>query len=134
MRHCSRLGRPSSARTAARTCRRWPQRLHQAIAAFPAGLAWTLHVDGHTDDTPIHVSGFASNTALSVARAQAVADYLASRGLPAARLAVGGFGATRPLVQGSSPADRARNRRIELRLTFLGGARSRLNCSAASLA
>ena len=93
-------------------------RLRQAIAAFPAGLAWTLHVDGHTDDTPIHVSGFASNTALSVARAQAVADYLASRGLPAARLAVGGFGATRPLVPGSSPADRARNRRIELRLTF----------------
>jgi chemotaxis protein MotB len=92
-------------------------RLKTALAALPPGTAWTLHVDGHTDDTPVRRSRFGSNQALSEARARAVAAYLATQGLPGDRLVATGFAATRPLVAGSSDAARSRNRRIELRLS-----------------
>jgi chemotaxis protein MotB len=91
-------------------------RLKTALATLAPGTAWTLHVEGHTDDTPVRHSGFASNQALSEARAQAVAAYLAAQGLPADRLVAAGYAATRPLATGSSDAARGRNRRIELRL------------------
>ena len=38
-------------------------------------------------------------------------------GFPPERLAATGFGEYRPVVPGSSPAARAQNRRIELKLT-----------------
>ncbi|MEM8783395.1 MAG: OmpA family protein [Planctomycetota bacterium] len=66
-------------------------------------------VEGHTDSDPIRKSNWASNEALSEARAKAVADYLAERGVSSARLTTVGLGSSEP--RGS---DKAKNRRVEI--------------------
>ncbi|MCW5698284.1 MAG: peptidoglycan -binding protein [Rhodospirillales bacterium] len=86
-------------------------------ARIPHDLPWVLQVNGHTDSLPIRTPEFASNWALSVARAISVVNLLIERGIPANRLAVAGFGEFQPLVDGTSPEDLSRNRRIELKLT-----------------
>jgi outer membrane protein OmpA-like peptidoglycan-associated protein len=67
-------------------------------------------VQGHTDDTPIRVSKWASNMELSVARADAVRQYLITRGIEQDRLSVKGLGDTKP----RSKIDRSKNRRVEI--------------------
>ena len=89
-------------------------------ASETAAADWVLRIEGHTDATPIVSSGFASNLDLSVARAKSVADYLAGRGVPPRRLAVAGFGAIRPLADGTDDASLARNRRVEFALIERG--------------
>lgn len=71
---------------------------------------YTLSVNGHTDD----VGSEAYNQKLSERRAQAVYDYLVEAGLPPEIMTVKGWGKTRPLVEGTSPQARAKNRRVEL--------------------
>jgi outer membrane protein OmpA-like peptidoglycan-associated protein len=68
---------------------------------------------GHTDSV-----GTASyNLDLSQRRAGAVADYLISRGVPAARLATSGRGETDPVAPNDTDADRQLNRRVEVVVT-----------------
>ncbi|MFZ5480192.1 MAG: OmpA family protein [Myxococcota bacterium] len=67
-----------------------------------------LEVQGHTDD----VGDDAKNLALSQARAQSVADYLASRGVAAERLVAKGYGETQPEVPGTTKEARSQNRRV----------------------
>jgi OmpA-OmpF porin, OOP family len=71
--------------------------------------AMPLAVEGHTDDA----GNAERNVDLSQARALAVVKYLIAHGIPAARLTAQGHGAARPLVPNDTPANRARNRRIE---------------------
>lgn len=66
-------------------------------------------VEAHTDDT----GQAARNLDLSQARALSVTKYLVRRGVPAARLTAQGFGQTRPIIANDSPANRAKNRRID---------------------
>ena len=71
-------------------------------------------VVGHTDDQPIKSLRYRDNDELSRERAVSVANVLL-RGLDnSARLTWLGVGSTRPLVQGSDPDSRARNRRVEI--------------------
>lgn len=84
---------------------------------IPDDLPWVLQVNGHTDSLPIQTPAFASNWELSAARALSVVNLLIDRGIPPNRLAAAGFGEFQPLVEGSSPEDLRRNRRIELKLT-----------------
>ncbi len=55
---------------------------------------------------------------LSETRAQAVADYLIEKGIPASRIKHKGFGNTKPLVPypENNEADRVKNRRVEIRI------------------
>ena len=69
-----------------------------------------IRVEGHTDSDPIRVSKWKSNQELSEARAKAVKDYLASKGVSATTLTTQGFGAERP----KSKTDKAMNRRVEI--------------------
>jgi outer membrane protein OmpA-like peptidoglycan-associated protein len=69
-----------------------------------------IRVEGHTDADPIRVSKWKSNQELSEARAKAVKDYLASKGVSATTLTTQGFGADRP----KSKTDKAMNRRVEI--------------------
>ena len=83
--------------------------LDRIAAAFKGCPDARLRVEGHTDN-----NGAAEmNLKLSQARAQTVADYLASKGIQAGRLSPAGFGLTRPAAPNTSPGNRARNRRIE---------------------
>lgn len=69
-------------------------------------------VEGHTDD----VGDDASNMTLSQNRAQAVVDYIVSKGIDASRLTAQGFGETQPVADNGSAAGRAQNRRTVIQL------------------
>ena len=84
---------------------------------IPEGTNWVLRVDGHADNSPIRSPRYATNWELSSARAIAVAQLMIQNGLPANRVAATAFGEFQPLDTADTPAARARNRRIELRLT-----------------
>lgn len=73
-----------------------------------------LVVQGHTDDQPVRRSSFRSNTELSVARATAVVEHLAARGLPTERLLAVGHGGRRPAARGGDAAGKTGNRRVAL--------------------
>ncbi|MFU8777371.1 MAG: peptidoglycan -binding protein [Roseovarius sp.] len=93
--------------------------LRNVIGDIPEGIDWVLQVDGHTDNVPI-IEGarFADNWALSQARALSVVRYLTGvLGFPAARLSANGYGEFQPVNLANTPAARAQNRRIELKLT-----------------
>ncbi len=96
-------------------------KLAQAIVELnreiPSDIDWIIRVDGHTDNVPISGGRFSDNWQLSTERAGAVVKYLITQGVPANRLAATGFGEYQPLEAGDSPDARARNRRIEFKLT-----------------
>ena len=85
------------------------------IAASIAGLPNGIRVEGHTDDRP-PVGGFADNWQLSSERAIAVLRSLNAFGIASDRLSAAGRAATRPIAEGSTEADRAKNRRVEILL------------------
>ena len=84
---------------------------------IPPDINWILRVDGHTDSDPISTPQFPSNWELSTARALSVVKYLISKGVPAERLAATGFGQYHPIDPRDTEEAKARNRRIELKLT-----------------
>ncbi len=86
-------------------------------AEIPADLPWVLRVDGHTDNRPISTPQFPSNWELSAARAIAVVQYLVARGVQPVHLVAAGFGEYQPIDPADTDEARARNRRIELKLT-----------------
>ena len=69
-----------------------------------------IHVCGYTDSTGTDEQ----NLKLSLKRAQAVADFLAARGISKSRLQVRGFGKDYPVESNATPAGRALNRRTEV--------------------
>ncbi len=71
-----------------------------------------VSVEGHTDD----VGDATRNTALSQRRAEAVVQWLVQHGVDASRLEAHGYGPSRPLVQGTTAAARASNRRVEFHI------------------
>ncbi|MEW6721432.1 MAG: OmpA family protein [Thermodesulfobacteriota bacterium] len=71
-----------------------------------------ITVEGHTDST-----GTAEyNQRLSERRAEAVRDQLLRDGVPAARLAIRGYGETDPVADNSTPEGRQSNRRVQLEI------------------
>ncbi|MBT8355659.1 MAG: peptidoglycan-binding protein [Desulfofustis sp.] len=91
--------------------------LNEIIPAIPDGLQWILRVDGHTDKVPINSASYPSNWELSTARAVSVVRYLASRGIPEARMAAAGFSKFHPIDKAESNEAYRKNRRIEIKLT-----------------
>jgi len=84
----------------------------QALAQTPDQ---PIGVEGHTDDRPIKYSGWADNTALSVARANAVVEYLiTTHGIDRSRLTALGYGEERPIAPNDTAAGRQKNRRVEI--------------------
>ena len=84
----------------------------QTLAAYPSTL---IDVYGHTDPS----GGDQINIPLSKNRAEAVANYLAARGVNRARIATQGFGSSQPIADNGTEAGRAQNRRVELRVVPL---------------
>ena len=70
----------------------------------------TITVSGHTDNT----GGAALNQRLSQDRADSVASYLRSQGLPASRIKAVGYGFNQPVASNATEAGRAQNRRVEI--------------------
>jgi outer membrane protein OmpA-like peptidoglycan-associated protein len=72
-----------------------------------------LTIEGHTDNTGSN----AYNLTLSKNRAQAVVDYLVSKGIAISRLNAVGFGEDKPVTTNNTAEGRTLNRRVELILT-----------------
>lgn len=78
-----------------------------------------VYVEGHTDNVPINTPRFPSNWELSSARALNVVKFFYQKGgIPAEYLAAVGHGEFRPLNRNNSPENRARNRRVEIFITW----------------
>jgi type VI secretion system protein ImpK len=73
-----------------------------------------IRVVGHTDNTPITGERFASNFALSLERAKAVAAVLKKGLSDPNRVEVEGKAADAPIDTNSTPQGRANNRRVEI--------------------
>lgn len=69
-----------------------------------------LHIIGHTDS----VGSSDYNQALSIRRAQSVAQYLLLKGVASDRLEIAGRGETEPRISNETPALRQMNRRVEI--------------------
>lgn len=67
-----------------------------------------VRVEGYTDTDPIRKSKWPSNDALSEARAEAVRNYLVSKGISSSRVSAVGMGAAKP------KATKKDSRRVEI--------------------
>lgn len=70
-------------------------------------------IGGHTDST----GSDAINNKLSTKRAEAVMNYLTSKGISASRLTAAGYGSSNPIDSNKTRAGRANNRRVEIKVT-----------------
>jgi outer membrane protein OmpA-like peptidoglycan-associated protein len=71
-----------------------------------------VSIEGHTD----WVGGEAANLKLSQRRAEAVLDYVVSKGISPERLDAVGYGPTKPIASNKTASGRARNRRTEFKI------------------
>jgi uncharacterized repeat protein (TIGR01451 family) len=94
--------------------------LEQVVEQWRGAGQVELLAVGHTDATPVAARNrdrFADNYALSMARANAVAQYVAAAlAVDAERTTVIGKGPDEPVADNQSAAGRASNRRVELTL------------------
>jgi chemotaxis protein MotB len=87
------------------------------VAAQLRPMPHQVEVQGHTDDLPPPAeSGYASNWDVAAARAAAVVRQLVAHGIKPERIRAVSYGASRPVAPNDTEEDRARNRRIEIRL------------------
>jgi outer membrane protein OmpA-like peptidoglycan-associated protein len=87
--------------------------LDQVVALADACRAATVTITGHTDS-----SGNEDwNRQLSLARAEAVAAHLISRGIATERLLVDGAGSSLPIADNATRYGRSINRRIDIQFT-----------------
>lgn len=75
---------------------------------------WKIKLSGHTDD----VGSEESNLELSKNRAEAIRDYLVSKGISQNRIIVEYFGKTRPIATNETDEGRKLNRRVEMVFIF----------------
>lgn len=87
------------------------RRIGEALNEVPGAVL----VTGHTDNVPIRSARFPSNWHLSVERANAVRTLLAQTVAPG-RLNAEGRADAEPVAGNATPAERARNRRVEITL------------------
>lgn len=86
--------------------------LDALASALAAAGNVAIRIIGHTDSQGSEMV----NLRLSIARAEAVAEYLRQRGIALERLSADGRGESDPLASNASEEGRARNRRVEILL------------------
>lgn len=85
---------------------------------------YRVRLVGHSDTVPIGSNRFSSNWELSAQRALSVLEYLIHHeGLDPERFEVKAYGGQKPRVPNNSPRNRARNRRVEIRMIPLAETR-----------
>ncbi len=71
-----------------------------------------IQLEGHTD----YIGNPTVNLNLSQRRVDAIKKYLSDKGVEAKRIKTKAFGGSQPLVRSTSSAERAKNRRVEVRI------------------
>lgn len=89
------------------------QILEDMVATLKKLKSQKVEVIGHTDDQGLR----AANVSLSHARAEAVKSFFSEKGLDAKLITASGAGPDRPVASNATGDGRARNRRIEFRLS-----------------
>jgi chemotaxis protein MotB len=85
------------------------------MASVLAEGAYTLRVEGHTDNVRIHNAHFNSNWELSTARSTEMIRLLITQyGLVPQRLSASGYAEFHPIASNDTPAGRALNRRMDV--------------------
>jgi len=86
-----------------------------ALAKLIVGRpTYMLRLAGHTDNK----GKPAANMRLSQKRAEAVKRYLVAKGVPESHIVAEWFGQTKPKASNKTAAGRAKNRRVEMKVTF----------------
>ncbi|HKJ64977.1 MAG TPA: flagellar motor protein MotB, partial [Desulfopila sp.] len=87
----------------------------EKIAEAIGDTRHTVHIEGHTDDVPIFAGRYANNWELSIARANAVANFLIEdMGMEPQQFVISGFSSYKPLAPNTTVQNRAANRRVEI--------------------
>lgn len=86
--------------------------LQRVVKLMDENPGLVVEIDAHTDD----VGSAQYNKILSDNRAQSVVDYLIDNQVPSSRFVAKGFGEELPLVTNDSDENRAKNRRVELKI------------------
>jgi len=81
--------------------------LDSKVGVFSANPAMRIRIVGHTDNRGTG----AYNLALGTRRAEAVRDYLVTRGVASSRIELETRGETQPIASGNSEGAMAQNRR-----------------------
>ena len=84
--------------------------LDEDVALLEKNKSLDISIEGHCDI----VGSDSYNNRLSEKRAKAVYSYFLGQGIPTERMRTVGYGRTKPLVPNDTPANRARNRRVEI--------------------
>lgn len=87
--------------------------LDDVVTLLNTNPSLTLTVEGHTSSE----GSYDFNMKLSEDRANSVAAYLISKGIDKNRIIIKGYGPTQLLKEEKTAADRAANRRVELKLS-----------------
>jgi OOP family OmpA-OmpF porin len=91
--------------------------LNQVADSLAGAPGMRVEIGGHTDAQ----GSDAFNLKLSDRRAQAVKDYMVSRGIGADRLESKGYGETQPVDSNDTAEGRELNRRVEMKILEGGG-------------
>ena len=86
--------------------------LERVVVLIKQNLTLKVEVAAHTDN----VGSAAYNASLSERRAQTVAKFLEERKISAKRFVAKGYGESQPMVPNDSPENKARNRRVILKI------------------
>lgn len=92
----------------------------ESLKAWFSGLAHEadkirFEIEGRADLRPIHSDLYPNNTALSLARGEAVAAWLLSNGAREEAIEIKALGAANPLPEGTDPVALQKNRRVFVR-------------------
>jgi outer membrane protein OmpA-like peptidoglycan-associated protein len=88
--------------------------LNEVVKILKETPSYILLIEGHTDSVGVAEH----NLALSEDRALAVKTYIISQGIAEARILAKGYGQKQPIADNKTAAGRAKNRRVELKLTY----------------
>ena len=86
--------------------------LAKVVEVLKANPTYKLEIGGHTDN----VGSAKNNMELSDKRDNAVKNYLVKKGIDTSRLKAIGYGDTVPLVPNTTTQNKAKNRRVEMKL------------------
>ncbi|MFA9213855.1 MAG: OmpA family protein [Candidatus Methylacidiphilales bacterium] len=86
--------------------------LEELAELLTVKTVYNLTINGFTDN----VGNAASNVKLSQSRANAVKEFLVSKGVAKERLTAKGFGSKNPVANNKTAEGRARNRRVEFKI------------------
>jgi outer membrane protein OmpA-like peptidoglycan-associated protein len=87
--------------------------LNEVVDILKQNPELKLTIEGHTSNDGV----YDMNKRLSMTRANNVKAYLESKGIAADRLTAIGYGPDKPITTGKTVAEKAKNRRVELKLS-----------------